>query len=304
MICCLCVFLQSAPAFSEENNISSNQQGIYIQDISVKELQDLYQKNNSNYFIPRDNREVPAIFLSRLPKDFYEIEDKNLSNELFIQILSSLALKVNEEILAERDALLKISAQKDLSDSDKLWLDEKSQKYDVFTRFEGQERYNLLKYKLSQKIDIVPPSLMIAIAGIETNWGESRFVKEGNALYREILWNDQSGMLPLDEEEDKSYSIKKFPDLISSMRSFALKINSNINYQSMRDFRAQMRRRKKTIDGASLASSLVLYSPEKNFIGLLDYTITFYELINVDAAKLIYNLPLSKPAKTEIVIKS
>ena len=153
-------------------------------------------------------------------------------------------------------------------------------------------------------IDIVPPSLMIAVAGIETNWGQSRFVKEGNALYREILWNNQSGMLPSDEKEDKSYSIKKFPDLISSMRSFALKLNSNVSYQSMRDFRAQMRRRKKTIDGASLASSLVLYSPEKNFIGLLDYTITFYELINVDAAKLIYNLPLSKPARTEIVIKS
>lgn len=294
-------------AFAGPTSNATNNQGLVFDKISVSELQEIFEKNNSNYFIPRDNWEVPAIFLKKFPQDFYEISDENQRNELFIQILAPLALKLNNEILAERKELEEIENDfkngKDLSSKQKAWLDVKAKKYDVFTRLQGKQKTDVLIFRLKEKIDIVPPSILIAIAGIETDWGQSRFVKEGNALYKEILWNDRSGMLPADEN-DKTYSIKRFPSLYEAMKSFALKINSGINYANMRTLRADLRRRRKIIDGRSLASSFVLYSPQKNFIGLLDYTVTFYELINIDASKLIYKLPLNKPAKQEIVIKT
>ena len=292
-------------AFAGPSSNATNNQGLVFDKISVSELQKIFEKNNSNYFIPRDNWEVPAIFLKKLPQDFYEISDENQRNELFIQILAPLALKLNNEILAERKELEAIETNfrngKDLTSKQKAWLDVKAKKYDVFTRLQGKQKTDVLIFKLKEKIDIIPPSILIA--GIETDWGQSRFVKEGNALYKEILWNDKSGMLPADED-DKTYSIKRFPSLYDAMKSFALKINSGINYTNMRTLRADLRRRNKIIDGRSLASSFVLYSPQKNFIGLLDYTVTFYELINIDASKLIYKLPLNKPAKQEIVIKT
>ena len=283
-------------------------QSSYIENISVQELQELYLQNNSNYYIPRDNWEVPAIFLKQFPQDFYQLEDENRRNELFIQILSPLALKLNEEILAERkqlEAIEKVfkSGAKPSAAQEK-WLENAAKKYNEFTHLQGRPRTDLLIYRLKEKIDIIPPSVFIAIAGIETDWGMSRYVKEGNALYREVLWNDRSGMLPQDEKEDLTYSIKKFPRLYDSMKSFALRINSGINYKDMRTLRAGLRKRRKIIDGRSLASSFALYSPQKNYLGLLDYTITFYELINVDAAKLVYDLPLKKAAKQEIVIKN
>ncbi len=283
-------------------------QSSYIENISVQELQELYLQNNSNYYIPRDNWEVPAIFLKQFPQDFYQLEDENRRNELFIQILSPLALKLNEEILAERkqlEAIEKVfkSGAKPSAAQEK-WLENAAKKYNEFTHLQGRPRTDLLIYRLKEKIDIIPPSVFIAIAGIETDWGMSRYVKEGNALYREVLWNDRSGMLPQDEKEDLTYSIKKFPSLYDSMKSFALRINSGINYKDMRTLRAGLRKRRKIIDGRSLASSFALYSPQKNYLGLLDYTITFYELINVDAAKLVYDLPLKKAAKQEIVIKN
>ena len=283
-------------------------QSSYIENISVQELQELYLKNNSNYYIPRDNWEVPAIFLKQFPQDFYQLEDENRRNELFIQILSPLALKLNEEILAERKQLEAIEkvfkSGAKLSAAQEKWLENAAKKYNEFTHLQGRPRTDLLIYRLKEKIDIIPPSVFIAIAGIETDWGMSRYVKEGNALYREVLWNDRSGMLPQDEKEDLTYSIKKFPSLYDSMKSFALRINSGINYKDMRTLRAGLRKRRKIIDGRSLASSFALYSPQKNYLGLLDYTITFYELINVDAAKLVYDLPLKKAAKQEIVIKN
>lgn len=274
-----------------------------FENISVSELQKTFVKNNSNYFIPRDNWEVPAIFLKQFPQDFYQISDENRRNELFIQILAPLALKLNNEILAERKELEKIETDfkngKDLASKQETWLDIKAKKYDVFTRLQGKQKTDVLIFKLKEKIDIIPPSILIAIAGIETDWGQSRFVKEGNALYKEVSWNDRSGMDPNDPK-DSTYSIKKFSSLYEAMKSFALKINSGINYTDMRTLRANLRSRHKIIEGRSLASSFVLYSPQNNFIGLLDYTITFYELIHIDASKLIYQLPLKKPARQEL----
>ena len=306
MIVCAYVVLQNIIAFGALSDAANNQ-GLYYEDITVPKLQKLYIDNNSNYYIPRDNWEVPAIFLKKLPSDFYQIEDEDLRNKLFIQILAPLAMKLNEEILEERKELEKIEADfnagKKLDKKQEEWLEASAKKYDVFTRLSDKKRTDTLIFKLKEKIDIIPPSILIAISGIETDWGKSRFVKEGNALYKEILWNNQSGMIPQDEEKDKSYSIKRFPSLYEAMKSFALKINSGINYTDMRTLRKDLRRRRKIIDGRSLASSFVLYSPQQNFIGLLDYTVTFYELINIDAAKLVYKLPLSQPAKKEIVIK-
>lgn len=284
-------------AFAAASEPRTNEQsGIYIDKITVSELQKIYEKNNYTQFIPRDTWQVPAIFLKRLPSDFAELEDENLRNQLFIQILSPLALKVNEDILAERSRLEQLTkhfeATHKLSKEQEAWLETTAEKYNVFTRFNGYRRYKLLLSKLIKKIDAVPPSVMIAAAGIETDWGKSRLTKEGNSLYKEVVWHSNDGLLPEDEKEDKTYRIKIFPSLYDAMKSFALKINSSINFENTRTLREDLRQRHKLSDGRTMASSFVLLSPEPNYIGLLDYTITFYELINVDASKLIYDLPL------------
>lgn len=275
---------------------TNDKSGLYIDKITVSELQKIYKKNNYTQFIPRDTWQVPAIFLKRLPSDFAELEDENLRNQLFIQILSPLALKVNEDILAERSRLEQLTehfeATHKLSKEQEAWLETTAEKYNVFTRFNGYRRYKLLLSKLIKKIDAVPPSVMIAAAGIETDWGKSRLIKEGNSLYKEVIWHSNEGLLPEDEKEDKTYRIKIFPSLYDAMKSFALKINSSINFENTRTLREDLRQRHKLSDGRTMASSFVLLSPEPNYIGLLDYTITFYELINVDASKLIYDLPL------------
>lgn len=273
-------------------------QGIYIEKITTDELSELYQKNNYTQYIPRDTWQVPAIFLSRLPTDFAEITDENLRNQLFIQILSPLALKVNQDILKERQELLELAEEFDnthkLSATQETWLEETAEKYDVFTRMTGYRRYKLLISKLMNKIDIIPPSIMIAVAGIETDWGKSRLTQAGNSLYKEVVWHTDKGLIPEDETEDHTYRIRVFPTLYDSMKSFALKINSSLNYADARTLREAQRQRKKIIDGRSMASSFPLLSPQKNYVGLLDYTVTFYELVNVDASQLIYDLPLPK----------
>ena len=140
--------------------------------------------------------------------------------------------------------------------------------------------------ELMLKVDRVPSSLLIGIAAIESNWGTSRPVKEGNALYKELNWYSTDGLKPEGEYEDPNYRIKTFPSLSDSIQSYALKLNSNINFENMRFLRSQYRWREQPVLGRTMAHTMIYASPLKNYAGLLDYTITFYELNNFDEASL------------------
>ena len=70
------------------------------------------------------------------------------------------------------------------------------------------------------------------------------------------------------------------------MKSYALKINSDINFEYMRFLRSEYRWREQPVLGRTMAHTMLFASPLKNYAGLLDYTITFYEQNNFDDALL------------------
>ena len=286
------IFLNSLPA-GAETVLRPGKHGLNIDTIDVDSLRKLFAQNGYNEYIPLDTHEIPAIFLKNFPEDYNRIKDDNLRNSLFIRILSPLALKVNETILNERSRLEKIIADFDknaeLSSAQTQWVEQTAKKYDVFTRLKGYRRYKLLLGELRYRIDALPPSVLIAAAAIETDWGQSRIVKEGRSLYKELVWYSNKGLKPEGETEDPNYRIKIFPSLYDSMYSFALKINSNVNFEDFRSFRKEQRYRRQLLDGRSTAYTFFLLSPLPNYIGLLDYTITFYELVTIDASKLNYD---------------
>lgn len=286
------VFLNSFSAGAETVS-RPGKNGLNIDAVSVAELQKLYTESGYDEYIPLETHKVPAIFLKNFPEDYDRIKDDNLRNGLFIRILSPLALKVNEAILAERAQLEKIITDFDknaeLSPAQTQWVEQAAKKYDVFTRLKGYRRYKLLLGELRYRIDALPPSVLIAVSAIETNWGQSRIVKEGRSLYKELVWYSDEGLKPEGETEDPNYRIKIFPSLYDSMYSFALKINSNVNFEDFRSFRKEQRYRRQLLDGRSTAYTFFLLSPLPNYIGLLDYTITFYELVTIDASELNYN---------------
>ena len=76
------------------------------------------------------------------------------------------------------------------------------------------------------------------------------------------------------------------------MTDFALKLNSSIDYQEFRNARRNLRQRNQTLSGRFLSPYLIFASALPNFAGLLDYTITFYRLEDIDRyAHFTPNLP-------------
>jgi len=278
-------------SFSAKAEIISHEfNGIlYIDETTVEELEQLFEKYNYRYFRGKLDNAYPAIFLKKLPKDFAQIESQKYRNEVFIRILAPLALKINEELSNERHTLLRLERSlernKTLTPEENEKLEELAVKYDYFSRNNDESRAANLINHLKVRINVIPPSILIAVAAMETNWGFSRIAQEANSLYKEKVWYTNEGLEPL-ENKDDGYRFKIFDNLIDSMRSYALTFNSNISYQNVWDTRIEAAARQDKLIGESIAYSLAHASNLPNFVGILDYTTAFYDLFSIDIGHL------------------
>ncbi len=262
----------------------------YIENATVKEVEEVFKQHKYLRFRALDDKAYPAIFLKTLPLDYSEISSQKYRNELFIRILAPLALKINEEIQNERKQLLLIEKSfnnnQTLTPKEQEKLEFLSKKYDYFTRAKDNQRISLQLENLKLRIEQIPPSILIAIAALESNWGFSRPAKLANSLYKEKVWHTTEGLEPL-EDKDEGYRFKIFDSLIEGMRSYALIFNSNINYSTTWQTRYETMRRQKGIAlGDNMAHSLSLASNLPNYMGILEYTIAFYDLFALDVGHL------------------
>ena len=136
----------------------------------------------------------------------------------------------------------------DFQKEDKYYLEQMAKKYDVSTPFKDTRRYTLLLNELIRRVDVVPPSILVGVAAIATDWGTSRIAVLGNNLYKAREWYTDKGLVPIGED-DNSYRYVMYPSLESSMRAFAIKANSNINFEQFWNSRAESRRRGSVIYG-------------------------------------------------------
>lgn len=292
----LCLFIAFSVSASEKDTVDIRYDGIYLNHPTLSQVEKVFSDYQYKDYIYMKDWKYPPIFLETLPIDYNQITDSQKRNKLFLQILAPLALKVNLEISLEKweieDIIKEYNETLSLTDKQIEYIEEKAKKYDIFTHLKGERRIAYFLKELKFKVDNIPPSLLMATAAIESNWGTNRPAQLANSLYRELVWYTDEGLEPLDEQEDKSYRYKIFQSLYASMVSHALKINSSVNYEQFRTERKQVRLREKPLLGRNFAHTMLLDSNLQNYAGILDYTITFYELINIDEAELApFDLP-------------
>ncbi len=262
---------------------------LYVENATVKETENLFAKYGYTRFLSLQDSAYPAILLKTLPTDFQNIKSQKYRNELFIRIVTPLALKINEEISNERETLLRIERHflKDntLNEADSQKLEELALKYDFFTRLKGIERTASQLKNLKLRIQPIPPSILVAAAAMESNWGFSRIANQANSLYKEKVWYTTDGLEPLENKND-GYRFKIFDSLIEGMRSYALTFNSNINYETIWNARDGLIKRRGFAIGESIAYALSTASNLPNYNGILDYTAAFYDLLALDMGHL------------------
>jgi uncharacterized FlgJ-related protein len=86
----------------------------------------------------------------------------------------------------------------------------------------------------TDKMSRVPTSIIIAMAGIESGWGTSRFATEGNALFGVRTWDPRTPQMKPLELPDADFGVKKYQNKCDSVRDMIRILNTQPAYELFR----------------------------------------------------------------------
>jgi len=240
----------------------------------------------------RQGQPVKPIYLSQLPKDLNRLKNTKKKKDTFIKIIMPLILDENNKILENRRKLFKILGKSTNSMGEKRWLKRRFKEY-------GIKKGDITELKV--RMDIIPPSIAIAQAAIESGWGTSRFALEGNAMFGQWTWS-KNGIEPTDKSKNQDHKILKFSMLRSSVKAYKNNLNTHNGYKEFREKRAELRKNNKKISGLKLVNYLYNYAATgKEYIKILKRTIDQNRLTDFDDATLM-NSGKSLPARASLIL--
>jgi Bax protein len=194
--------------------------------------------------LKRGGEPVPRLVVEHLPRDLADLDSVELRKSVFIKSLLPLLLLENERIAAERERLLAIVGKAGPGDADEAaFLEALAERYDADP---GNPR------ELLRRVDVVPASLALAQAALESGWGTSRGAKEAHSVFGHMRFGD-----------DEEGRVRRFADLPSAVEAYALNLNTHRAYAEFRRARAVLRAAGKPLDGHSLAQHLHRYSERR-----------------------------------------
>ena len=200
------------------------------------------------------------LFAGGFPAAYYQIDDTAEQKEEFIRQMKVLADKSNEEILKDREFVTQFFAKavpyafRGLNEQNVGYLINLRNKYRIQNLFDREAYY--------ERIDMVPASLTIAQAALESGWGKSRFAREANNLFGH--WNySGTGLVSKNTAVAPNQMIRIFGSLQKSVNGYMLNLNTHNAYADFRAKRVKARQQGKTYSGIDAAKTMVHYSELK-----------------------------------------
>ena len=240
---------------------------------------------------------VPRVYLRALPTDLSDVDSADLRKSVFIKSLLPPILRVNEEILNLRDGLLAFAA--DLEAGRALAREDSAMIADAAALYSVKPgETSVMLRELLRRVDIVPPSLALTQAALESGWGTSRFAQEGNALFGQKAFSDSAeSLLSRHNKAEDIHRMRSYDSLLSAVRSYAHNLNSHAAYSEFRAQRADLRKKAidRPLDGDSLARTLLRYSERG-----LSYTAYLRQMIRSNAMRQFDGVKLEADVSTQV----
>lgn len=210
---------------------------------------------------------VPAIFTARLTFDLDQL-DPEAKKRAFLKITLPLVARENARIRRERDFL------SDGADGvpEYIWEKYQVKPGDMVT--------------LQRRVDVIPASMVLAQAALESGWGTSRFAREANNLFGVRTYNPETP--GLEPEQAEGFRVIKYPDLSEGVGHYMRNLNTHPAYLDFRRARQQLRRQGRDPDARHLAERLTQYSEiPKTYGKLLRQIIDGESLEDFDGVRLV-----------------
>ena len=198
---------------------------------------------------------APRLSLSQVPDALNALDAGDARKDAFVAVVLPLVLQVNEEISQARSHVAALQRILDnggsLPRAERHWLEGQFARYKV--------EYGDFP-RLMRRLDVVPPSLALAQAAIESGWGSSRFAREGNALFGQWTWSASApGIEPEDRAEGMTHRIRAFDSPLAAVRAYVRNLNTHPAYAGLRQLR-EVQHKTGGLDAHDLAEGLTAYS--------------------------------------------
>jgi len=177
--------------------------------------------------------------------EFDKIEDVQEMKKTFFNYLLPEINKKNNQIQSIRIKVI----GKELSN------EELAKLYKKYRIDEGSEIDALL-----EKIDIIPPSLVLSQAALESNWGRSRFAKFYHNYFGLWCFKKGCGVIPKKRDKGDTHEVAKFSSPEKAIDFYFLSLNRNKSFEVLRKIRQDKRSKGQSITGLSLSEGLTNYA--------------------------------------------
>ena len=186
------------------------------------------------------------------PAELKGLDSKDADTRVhtFARVVLPLIDQQNAEIRKQRQALLQLSKQKSLTKAQADWL-------------EGMQEYYKAKSipELMSKVDIVPRSMALAQAAVESGWGQQPLAQQANVFYGQKTFDPEAPSAV--GQYGEKYRAFDSPE--ESVRFYMHNLNTHPAYAPFRSARADLRSKNKLLQGAQLVRSLGSYSTQGGY---------------------------------------
>lgn len=194
------------------------------------------------------------------PPDFSDLPVDEKKSQFFAY-LSPMISRVNFKLAAERDRVAELRAinarGESLGWADRRWLRRLASRLEVDIDSIGLAE---ALETLHRRAGIVPESIVLVQAAVESGWGTSRFAIEGNNYFGQRCYRAECGIVPEERPEDENFGLATFGSPAESVESYILNLNTHDSYTEFRDLRNKLRINDQPITGLALVDGLLKYS--------------------------------------------
>jgi Bax protein len=275
----------SQPAPAPSSNASNSVYEPQFYSLSVQSSQELIDQLKEFKLWNDIQAEIPPVALASFPADLKQI-DVDLKKKTFLRALLPSVMIVQTEVRQERQELLRVIDEigepvgLKFSPSHPGWQEGISRAQVLFINDLCKKYRTQDAAELIVRVNILPTSLMLAQAAIESSWGSSRFSIQANNLFGMWTWGEK-GLIPARREAGKTHKIAIYDSIADSIRSYLLTINRLGAYSGLREIRSN------TMEAEAIAEGLINYSERKGYyVSSLKRLMKRNNLTNFDKCRL------------------
>ncbi len=200
---------------------------------------------------------VPAIAANYIPNNLKDASVQH-RKQLFIQMMIPLIVRANQHIISERSTVENLYTA--YRQNGELTHTQQQTLARIANRYKAKGDTEVVFRTLQYRVQPIVVSLALAQAIMESGWGTSRFAREGNSLFGQWTFRDNTGLVPQDRDADKTHQVKAFDSPYDSVVSYMLNLNRHGAYADLRKVRYNAIINNTPISGHALAVGLNAYS--------------------------------------------